>query len=118
MDSGTNITQDHYYSIITVGVNNMLTQEQSICMFINFFFEKKYLEKYLALNMRFTKIKLLRVFFHHVKAGNIWLLVWVGVLGQLLVKEFVDDGGDVGGLQILGLHPDLVPPLNIGLHLF
>ena len=44
--------------------------------------------------------------------------MWVGVLGQLLVKEFVDDGGDVGGLQILGLHPDLVPPLNIGLHLF
>ena len=116
MESDTSITQDHYYSIITVGVNNMLTQERKICMFINFFFEKKYLEKYLALNMRFTKIKLLRVFFHHVK--SIWLLVWVGVLGQLLVKEFVDDGGDVGGLQILGLHPDLVPPLNIGLHLF
>ena len=57
LDSRTNITQDHYYSIITVGVNNMLTQERKICMFINFFFEKKYLEKILGVEHEIHKDK-------------------------------------------------------------
>ena len=85
-------------------------------MFINFFFEKKDLEKILCVEHEIHKDKAASRILPSCKSWR--LLVWVGVLGQLLVKEFVDDGGDVGGLQILGLHPDLVPPLNIGLHLF
>ena len=51
------------------------------------------------------------------KVGKFRLLVRVRVVlvvGELLVKEFVNDSGDICNLTIFCLHPDLVPPSNIG----
>ena len=39
------------------------------------------------------------------------------VVGEFLMEEFVNNGGDVGGLSIICLNPHLVPPLNIEFYL-
>ena len=34
------------------------------------------------------------------------------VVGELVVEELVDNGGDISNVSILCLHPNLVPPLE------